>query len=191
MESIDFDLVSPFLYMFNQSVTADRKKRRAISKIYKTIGFSCCSSLVYYHPIISWLINTSVAFSWPNTKKEHSWCVFVLSRKKKEERHTKLLSCTQQLLHDKSNLYQRQSQVSLFFLYFGLAYFFFFFFFLLGFRPLFTKTKIVQRKKYSVVPSAWPSSTPPPPTISARSVPGDIAVTWLNEARSGRSSIVS
>jgi hypothetical protein len=60
-----------------------------------------------------------------------------------------------------------------------LAYFFFFFLF--GFRPLFTKTKIVQIKKKKfwarpLVPLP-PPPPPPPPTISARSVPGDIAVT--------------
>lgn len=177
--------------MFNQSVTADRKKRRAISKMYKTIGFSCCS-LVYYHPIISWLINTSVAFSWTNTKKRAQlMCFCVVQKKKKRD--------TQSCWAAHSN-YSTINPISIkdrakfpFFFIFRLWPIFLFlsFFFLLGFRPLFTKTKIVQRKKYSVVPSAWPSFTPPPPTISARSVPGDIAVTWLNEARSGRSSIVS
>lgn len=174
--------------MFNQSVTADRKKRGAISKIYKTIGFSCCS-LVYYHPIISWLINTSVAFSWTNTKKRAQlMCFCVVQKKKKRD--------TQSCWAAHSN-YSTINPISIkdrakfpFFFLFRLGLFLFLFSF--GVPASFHQNKNCSKKKiYSVVPSAWPSSTPPPPTISARSVPGDIAVTWLNEARSGRSSIVS
>lgn len=89
---------------------------------------------------------------------------FCVVQKKKEKRDTKLLSCTQQLLDDKSNLYQRQSQVSLFFFISTWPISFSFFLFSFGVPASFHQNKNCSKKKiYSVVPSAWPSSTPPPP----------------------------